>query len=119
MEIFWGYVLGVLLHVVFKWGTWKSENTASSWGAYWKAKAGENVSSGVAAVVFYGLWSTGLLAVLILAIYSSALSVMGASMDAGTNPELPITFATSIFAGYVMDSIARALTNMIRRKVEK
>lgn len=100
-----GFLLGVLAHVCFKWASWK--NKENRWMMYWKDHASLNIASGIAAIVSFSLWKYGILSGAFGAIVGAGVGVVGASPNIAV--EIPLTFETSIFAGYVLDSIARHL----------
>ena len=91
---FAGYVLGVAVHVGSKWTD--SYQASGSWQTFGRTQAGATVRNGIAALILFGVWQTGAL--------TSALGALG-----GTEVQLPLNFATSTFAGYVMDSMAKNL----------
>ena len=96
------YALGVLLHVAFKWAGWARK--AQTWkpGAYFRAHGALNVQAAIAAAACACLWELGVVPRLL----GLALASIGAQ---GAEFSIPITPATSLFAGYVMDSMGRTL----------
>jgi hypothetical protein len=110
MEII-GYILGVVLHVGFKWASWK-QGSKSAWSAYWNEYSGVNIAGGIAAVVCFGLWESGAIPAVLGAVANAAASVVG---HQGTVP-LPGGFWGSLAAGYLMDSVARTLWMAIERR---
>jgi len=100
-----GYLFGVLLHIGFKWSSWKRKDRP--WLSYWREYAGLNISAAIAAFVCFGLWEIGWLAAFFSGIGRFIYAAAGSDEPA---PALPITPWTSLFAGYILDSVARTVT---------
>lgn len=106
-----GYVIGVLAHVAFKWTEWAREQQKPfRWRDYWDDHGAANIGSAIAALVFGGLWVTGILGGLISAVLAG---VFGFIAGGEVAVALPVDPGTSILAGYVMDSIARHITKRL------
>jgi len=98
-----GYLAGVLLHVAFKWASWKKPGNAKPWRAYWTDYLGLNVAGAIAALVFFGLWDAGFLH------WIGNWAARPVSPDLDLMALVPINAATSAAVGYLMDSMARTI----------
>ena len=101
---FIGYLTGVLVHVGCKWTD--DYQTTKKWNTFWQASAGYTIQNGVFALIVFVLWQTGTL---------RKLFDMAGIPDLG----LPINFGTSLFAGYILDSIGKNIVPAsLRQKLE-
>lgn len=111
---FVGYLVGVLLHVAAKWSTWKRGNPTMRWRAYWRSEGTLNIAAGAAAIASFALWEAGWIAVALERGYVTAVKAIFGGADFQV-AALPITFWTSMLAGYVLDSLARHILGRIER----
>jgi hypothetical protein len=105
-----GYVLGVILHGVQKYADFKREKSE---GWYLTAKLWDNLGSAVIAVVCFGLWDAGWIALALEAVVRGVYNGLGGASEL---PRLPINVYTSLLAGYVMDSAGRRAVGMVERR---
>ncbi len=95
------YLLGVVLHELFKWNTWKKGNLEQPWLAYWKRNTPEVIGSAIVSIVFMFLWEQGILQLFIQ-------RVLGAVFVVEIDP-IRTTPTTSVFAGWLLDSLGKHL----------
>ena len=59
--LFGWYMLGAVMHVLFRWSGWKQNNNERAWIDYWKRHAAFNIKSLIVAVVLSFIWVQELL----------------------------------------------------------
>ena len=102
------YFVGVLLHVGVKWSTWKTQQKDAGWMSYWRDNLALNIQAGITAVVCFVIWEQHLFSRL-------ANATLG---DAANIPELEVTAWSSLFAGYLFDSVGRNIIVAIENKIK-
>jgi hypothetical protein len=93
VNILW-YLVGALLHVLWRWSGWKSNNREQGWLAYWKYHLAANVQAMIGAVLCMFIWTQDLIYALV--------QTTGVGVDL---PHIERTALSSLTAGFVLELI--------------
>lgn len=100
MNIVSWYLAGALLHVLFRWSGWKSNNKDAPWLFYWRKHLASNIQSLILAVLCMFLWTQpDLLNVAIE-------NIPGVDLEL---PEIERTPYSSLAAGFILETLGARL----------